>query len=188
MLTERERIAFHRNTTLDGRPLTAEDREVLMKPFLPPPTSSDISSSSTAPTLPPRARRAIAQARKQKSQTQRRKPIRSAIRHQLHVLAFTIISALFGIFVRLRKAYHAIFDRVFVILYYHHRSPEHIRNDVKKLNKLPEHLSVILQLDAEEDRTSALEKLIHDVGEVTAWSASAGIPVLSIYERTGIGY
>jgi dehydrodolichyl diphosphate syntase complex subunit NUS1 len=148
-----------------------------MKHILPP-----VPRSST-PSPPPSLGRAASS--KKKGRSQRKKPIRAALKHQIHVFVFAIIQTTFGIFIRLRKAYHAIIDRVFAILYYHHRTPDLIRKDIQKLGKLPEHLSVILQLNGDEDRTSSFENLVNDVGEVTAWSASAGIPVLSIYERTG---
>lgn len=60
-----------------------------------------------------------------------------------------------------------------------------IQKDVKGLNRLPEHLSVILKLEGGKGG-AALETLLDEVAEVCAWCACAGIPMLSIYERTGI--
>lgn len=71
------------------------------------------------------------------------------------------------------------------MLYYHHRTPELIRRDVKPLSRVPAHLSVILELAPEGGKKDALETILNDACELAAWSASAGIPTLSIYEKTG---
>lgn len=68
------------------------------------------------------------------------------------------------------------------VLYYHHRTPELIQKDVKALDRLPEHLSIILQFREDE----GLEGLVNDVAEISAWCASAQIPMLSIYEKSGM--
>lgn len=56
---------------------------------------------------------------------------------------------------------------------------------MSRLSKVPKHLSVILQLPPEGGKKDRLETLVNDACEITAWSASAGVPTLSIYERTG---
>jgi len=43
---------------------------------------------------------------------------------------------------------------------------------------------VILDYD-QNDRVGGLDTLIDDVAEIACWCASAGIPMLSVYERTG---
>lgn len=83
---------------------------------------------------------------------------------------------------RVRQAYHAVVDRVLAILYYHHRTPELIRKDVRGLERLPEHLGAVLTLRREED---GLEILMDEVAELVAWSSCAGIGAVSVYERTG---
>ena len=72
------------------------------------------------------------------------------------------------------------------MLYYHHRTPELIKKDVKGLVRLPEHLSVVLHLEDEAGGGAGLDGLVDEVAEVAAWCASAGIGMLSIYERTGM--
>ena len=93
--------------------------------------------------------------------------------------------ALFSLYIRLRQTYHVVLDRSFAILYYHHRAPELIRQDVQGLNRLPEHLSVILELKSEERGQAGLEKLMDDVAEISTWCTCVGIPMLSVYEKTG---
>lgn len=103
-------------------------------------------------------------------------------RSQLYRLTYALTHIIFGIVVRLLQACHAVVDRGFAIFYHHHRTPELIRQDVRGLKRLPEHLSVILTLQREED---ALAVLMDDVAELAAWSSCAGILQLSVYEKTG---
>ncbi|EZF35422.1 dehydrodolichyl diphosphate synthase complex subunit [Trichophyton mentagrophytes] len=142
--------------------LPAAEREAAVKPFL----------------MPPRVRKSSVRGRKASS-----KPVRRFLRSKLYYLLYFLIHIVFSIYSRIRQSYYAVVDRVLAILYYHHRTPELIRKDVRGLDRLPEHLSVVLTLRREED---ALETLMDEVAELTAWSSCAGIPALSIYEKTGI--
>jgi undecaprenyl pyrophosphate synthase len=76
--------------------------------------------------------------------------------------------------------------RIISVLGHHHRTPEYIARDVRALKKKPRHVSVILSLEEGGKRGDAKEKLLNDVADITAWCASAGIPILTVYERTGI--
>lgn len=111
--------------------------------------------------------------------------LRNFLRAQLHLLVYTIIHAIFSIYIRTRQAYHAVRDRVYSIFFYHHRDPAMIQKDVKRLEKLPKILSVILKLEDDGKGGAELERLVNEVAEISAWCASAGIPVLNVYERTG---
>ncbi|KAI4259409.1 MAG: hypothetical protein L6R42_004587 [Xanthoria sp. 1 TBL-2021] len=140
--------------------LDVREREKLLKPYLP--------------TKPLKVTR-----------TPKHQPIRMFLQTQLHFLVFTTMHMLFSLYIRFRQAFHIILDRIFAIIYYHHRAPELIRQDIRGLERLPQHLSVILELKQEERGLAGLEKLLDDVAEISAWCAGAGIPMLSVYERTG---
>ena len=163
MVLSRETNIFRRDAQSKGQLLTPEEREKLLKPYLPSPSAFKPSSTS--------------------SSTQ---PIRTFLRIQIHALVFIIIHTIFSIYIRLRQAYHAVISRAFAILYYHHRTPELIRKDVRGLRRLPEHLSVVLELQVEEKGGAGLEILLDELAELSAWCASVGLPILSIYERTGM--
>jgi hypothetical protein len=120
-----------------------------------------------------------------KPKTRSRLGVRKFLKTQLHVLAFAIIHAIFSVYIRLRQAYHAVKDRILAILYYHHRTPELIQKDVKGLSRLPEHLSVILKLEGGGRGGVGLEALVDELAEIAAWCACVGIPMLSVYEKTG---
>jgi dehydrodolichyl diphosphate syntase complex subunit NUS1 len=154
-----------------GRPLNSQNRERILKPYLPTKTTSHQAEH-------------LHNGRSNRFQHKRR--VRPAIRHLIHSLIFAIIHTFFSVYIRARQSYHAIVDQALAIIYYHHRTPELIKRDVKNLSKVPKHLSVILTLPPEGGKKDRLETLVNDVCEVAAWSASAGIPYLSIYERSGI--
>lgn len=162
MVSHKDTEIFRDDVRSHGAHLNALEREALMKPYLPDPSE-----------LTHRQRKAAL----------RKKPVRSFIKLQIHQLTYTLIHIFFGIAVRLIQTYQAVVDRIFAIVYYHHRTPELIRKDVKGLKRIPEHLSVILSLRKEDD---ALDVLTDEVAELAAWSAGAGVPVLSVYERTGM--
>ena len=165
MVAVRETQAYRQDARTQGKTLTPKEREDLLKPYLPtPPRSSS----------PAKARG--------------RRPVRSFLRSQLHLLLHTLIHAIFSLYVRLRQTHHAIFNKVLAILYYHHRTPELIKKDVGGLSRLPEHLSVILELNDAGQGGAGLEILMDEVAEIAAWSACVGIPMLSIYEKTGMRF
>ncbi|SLM37683.1 Decaprenyl diphosphate synthase-like [Lasallia pustulata] len=164
MVAARDREVYRRDVSKKGQLLTPKEREDLVKPYLPP-----VSSASPLPH------------KRRKSQ-----PARTFLKTQFYLLIYTAIHTIFSLYVRIRQTYHAVYDRVFAVLYYHHRTPELIKKDVKGLNRLPKHLSVILELKEEQRGGAGLEGLIDDVSEISAWCACVGIPMLSIYEKTGI--
>ena len=166
MVTAQDTQVYRRH----GRELSREEREKLVKPYLPQPQSPATATSQ---------HNGVKHAKKR-----RQKRIRPFLKSKLHFLAYFVVHLIFGIYIRLRQTYHAVIDRVLALLYYHHRTPELIQKDVKNLSRLPEHLSVILTLKGEED--GGLEALMDDVAELSAWCASAGIPLLSVYEKSGM--
>ncbi|KAJ5660742.1 uncharacterized protein N7484_000114 [Penicillium longicatenatum] len=172
MVTQEERNILRAEIRSRGNNLSAADRETLIKPYLPDPADlpQTRSRASTA--------NSSSHSRRQKA---RKTPIRTFIKSQIHHLTYALTHIIFGIIVRLLQAYHAVVDRVFAVVYHHHRTPELIRKDVRGLKRLPQHLSVILTLRTEDD---ALAVLMDEVAELTAWSACAGISQLSIYEKT----
>lgn len=111
---------------------------------------------------------------------------RRFLKSQLHLLIFTIIHTIFSIYIRARQGYHAVRNRLVSIFYYHHRDPAMIQKDVKRLGRLPKILSVILKLDDDGKGGAELERLVNEVSEISAWCASAGIPKLNVYEKTGM--
>ncbi len=172
MVYSKDTELYRRDVKSHGRELTTEEREKLLKSYLPPVSE-----------VPAAAKASSQRNGFRKGKTRRQKPTRSFLKSKLHVLLYFAVHLIFGIYLRLRQTYHAVTDRILALLYYHHRTPELIQKDVKNLSRLPEHLSVVLTLKGEED--GGLESLVEDVAELSAWCASVGIPLLSVYERSG---
>ncbi|KAJ5587968.1 uncharacterized protein N7459_003733 [Penicillium hispanicum] len=171
MVSQQDREILRAEIRSRGTELSATDRENLIKPYLPDPAElSRRPQPSTSSSY-------------QRRQKTRKTPIRTFVKSQIHHLAYALTHIFFGIVVRLLQAYHAVVDRVFAIVYHHHRTPELIRKDVRGLKRLPQHLSVILNLRTEDD---ALAVLMDEVAELAAWSACAGISQLSVFEKTGV--
>lgn len=190
------------DTDADGRPLSAHDREILLRPYLP---GKDTNSQP-----PPTAKRHKSVPNKTR---RHHRSIRSTLAHLLHLFLFWTIHFVFDIYLRVRKLKNGVLDRVQATLYYHHRTPELIKRDVAGLRKVPGHLSCVLSLEHSgksprqqqqrgsevgyevevcdgqggvlEEDSQAIERLVQDVAEIAAWSSCAGIPFVSIYERTG---
>jgi len=170
----RQTTAFRTDRDEQGRPLTAFEREKLLKPYLPPHPQPKKQSRTEHPVTTKPAR-FVHQPR-----------LRPALRNLLHCALFTLIHAIFSIYIRCRQTYHVIIGRILAVIYYHHRTPEYIQRDVKQLDKVPGHLSVILELEnGGGGRNDRLETLVAEACEVAAWSACAGVSMLSIYEKTG---
>lgn len=161
MVATQEVNAFRQEVSRPGS-LDPKQREKLLKPYLPPP-----------PIASPNHQHRLSQ------------PLRTFLKSQIHILIYMIIHTVFSLYIRLRQTYHALVDRVFALLYYHHRAPELIKQDVRGLSRIPEHISVILELKGEERGSAGLDGLLDEVAEISAWCACVGIPMLSIFEKTG---
>lgn len=111
--------------------------------------------------------------------------VRRFLKSQLYAFLYVLIHAIFSLYIHLRIAYRAVFNRVLSILNYHHNTPDYVQRDVSTLKRLPKHVSVILTLEDEGRAGDALEKLVNEVAEIAAWCASAGITRYSVYEKTG---
>ncbi|KAI0842043.1 Undecaprenyl diphosphate synthase [Hypoxylon sp. FL0890] len=150
------------------RKIGVKEREKLVQNYLPDPPSRSRSRS-----------------RKRKHETSHF-GIRKFLKSQLYSFMYIFVHAIFSVYIRIRIAYHAVSLRVLSILKYHHNTPDYVRRDVSTLKRLPKHVSVILTLEDGGRAGDALEKLVNEASEVAAWCAAAGIPRLSIYERTGV--
>ncbi|KAJ5951475.1 uncharacterized protein N7479_009888 [Penicillium vulpinum] len=168
MVSKRDREILREDLRSRGTKLSVAERESLLKTYLPDP--AELGQKPAAPAASER-------------KAPRKTPIRTFLKSQAHYLTYAITHIIFGIVVRLLQAYHAVIDRIFAIVYHHHRTPELIRKDVKTLKRLPQHLSTILTLQKEDD---ALAVLMDEVAELAAWSSCSGIPQLSIYEKSGV--
>ena len=96
-----------------------------------------------------------------------------------------VVFFIMALYKHLEYAYQQAWLRFYTVVYYPNRTPQLIRDDVSRLNKLPRHVACILQLKDEKEQDGAAKGLVNGVGELAAWAVLAGVPALTIYESTG---
>ncbi|KAI1190950.1 Undecaprenyl diphosphate synthase [Nemania serpens] len=165
--TAKDTQLYRQDEKSGHRVLGVEQREELVKNYLPSPPTRQRSNSRVT------------------KQGSSRLGVRRFLKAQLYTLLYLFVHAIFSLYIRIRIAYHAVSNRLVSILKHHYNSPEYIARDVAALKRLPSHLSVILTPET-GGKGDALEKLVNEVSEVAAWCAAAGIPTLSVYEKTGV--
>ncbi|KAK6205365.1 Decaprenyl diphosphate synthase-like protein [Scheffersomyces amazonensis] len=103
------------------------------------------------------------------------------IYHFILLFVFVLIT----IYKSIQTSYRKFFIKFYTLTYYHNKSPQLIRDDVNKLSKIPKVLSCILDLKDKDDEMGGIDGLINQISELSAWTISAGIPYLQIYEYNG---
>lgn len=175
-------------------PTTAREREAFLAPYLPRTRPSQETFSSTVAAKGARSgsKRSLSlpSTAQKPSLLDRLTHPTDSFAQLFHLLLFALIHTVFTVYIRTRRLYHTVVSRALSALFHHHRTVELIRRDIRDLSRLPKHLSILLELDhCRSFRRGAddesMEKLIADAAEVAAWTAASGIPMLSIYERTG---
>ncbi|EGV62913.1 hypothetical protein CANTEDRAFT_115880 [Yamadazyma tenuis ATCC 10573] len=102
--------------------------------------------------------------------------------HAILLIIFFIIS-IYKNYLYVRRRIHLKFLN---LTYFPNKSPHIIRDDVNKLSRIPKRVSCIVNFKDEEEENGGIDGLINDISELTAWSVSAGIQELSIYEYNGV--
>lgn len=103
--------------------------------------------------------------------------------HILHT-SLHIIYLLISCYQYLLAHYRRIKLKFMLLVYYHNRTPQLIRQDVSKFPKIPGHVATILQLK-ENEEGGGVEGLNDQTGNLAAWCIGAGIGILTIYEKAG---
>lgn len=160
---------YRQDVDTKGNTMSLEERRQLLERYLPDP--KQLQRKSQGSKSPSRG-------------TSQKRRVRPYLKDKLHFLLYWLTQFLFGFYLRIRQIHSALFQKYIAIRHHHHRTPAYIQKDLKTLNRLPEHLSVILKYDDTTD--DGLETLLDEVAELSAWSAAAGIPLLSVYEKTGV--
>lgn len=116
------------------------------------------------------------------------KECKSATSEIFYLLNRAILLSIFfflAVYKNIQYLFRRMALRILTLAYYPSKTPQLIREDVSKLAKIPKRVSCILDLRDDEDENGGVDGLISDISELTAWSISAGIPNLTIYEFNG---
>ncbi|KAK5987581.1 Dehydrodolichyl diphosphate synthase complex subunit NUS1 [Cladobotryum mycophilum] len=168
-MSTKDTNAYRADEKRDHTLLTEKQRQAIFKASLPSPNDGASSKSKNV-----------------QSQHKSRLGVRRFIKSQIFVLIFAMMHGIFSLYIKTRQAWHAVRYQVSSVVYYHHGTPEYIRRDITGLSRKPEHLSAILKTEPNHKPKADLDRLIDETAELATWCACAEIPMLSIYEKTGI--
>ncbi|CCE66249.1 hypothetical protein TPHA_0P00910 [Tetrapisispora phaffii CBS 4417] len=93
---------------------------------------------------------------------------------------------MFGLFRYFQYQYNKMKLRILSLIYNPTSTPQLIRQDVLKLNKIPKRIAAILEMKSVGDIGGGLEGLLNDASEVICWTVSAGIKHLMLYDFDGV--
>lgn len=85
-----------------------------------------------------------------------------------------------------QREYNRVAIKLLDLAYNPSNSPQLIRQDVNKLQKIPKRLAAILESKSEGDIGGGIGGLINDGSDVVCWTVSAGIKHLSLYDYDGL--
>lgn len=104
----------------------------------------------------------------------------------LNYLLLFFIFSFISMYKQVNFYYHWLNIKYSSLIYYPNKSPQVVRDDIIKLTKIPRVLSCILDLKHHDDENGGIDGLTNNISELTAWSISAGIQNLIIYEYNGV--
>ncbi|EGR47652.1 uncharacterized protein TRIREDRAFT_63507 [Trichoderma reesei QM6a] len=150
--------------------LTEAQRQAIFKASLPAPNDGPAGMNSKGAHVQRRSRLGV----------------RRFLKNQVFVFVFALMHGIFSLYIKSRQTWHGVAYQISSILYYHHATPQYIRRDVEGLNKKPKHLSAILKTEVDHRAKTDVDRLIEETAELATWCACAEIPMLSIYEKSGV--
>ncbi|KAL6933220.1 hypothetical protein ACO0R3_002321 [Hanseniaspora guilliermondii] len=101
-------------------------------------------------------------------------------------LLLALIFCNFSVFRYFQYNYNCVKLKFYSLLYNPADSPQLIRNDVASLLKIPKRLAAILEYKPEEEVCGGVLGLMEDASDLVAWSLSAGIKHLTLYDYDGL--
>ncbi|KAF7559695.1 hypothetical protein G7046_g4457 [Stylonectria norvegica] len=168
LVNARDRQAYRADDKHNHTLLTEKERQRMISSYLPEPNETPSTQSTT------------------RSQRRSRLGVRRFLRNQLHVFIFAVLHAIFSLYIKTRQTWNLVCYQISSVLYYHHGTPQYIKKDIIPLKRKPDHLSVILKAEQNHRAKADVDRLIDEVAEIATWCACAEIPMLSVYEKTGV--
>jgi dehydrodolichyl diphosphate syntase complex subunit NUS1 len=145
------------------------------------------------PTLPPRANMPFRPQNMRTFSSAKKLPVlepsSSLLRRRFDLLLLWILHLITALYLWIAAIKHRSKNFVWGLWYDWHAWPIFqdymIKRDIAILQKIPRHVAVILGQKKAKREYDADESVRRAV-EVTRWCAAAGIPIVTVYERTGI--
>ncbi|SMN19897.1 similar to Saccharomyces cerevisiae YDL193W NUS1 Putative prenyltransferase, required for cell viability [Maudiozyma saulgeensis] len=101
-------------------------------------------------------------------------------------IVLAVLFFMFGIFRYCQLQYNKSKLKILDLLYNPSNTPQLIRQDVVKLNKIPSRLAAILEVKPIGDVGGGLKGILNDASELVCWTISAGVKHLSLYDYDGV--
>lgn len=98
----------------------------------------------------------------------------------------TILYVIYAFIRYFQYQYNRIKIKILNLAYNPSNTPQLIRQDVLKLQKLPKRLAAVLDTKSEGEVGGGVSGLINDGSEIVAWTVSAGVKHLTLYDYDGV--
>lgn len=110
----------------------------------------------------------------------------SKIQYFIYKTLLVMMFLIFGLFRYFQYEYNKMKLRIWNLIYNPSNTPQLIRQDVAKLDKIPRRLAAILEMKSVGSVGGGVKGLMNDGSEVACWTVSAGIKHLTLYDYDGI--
>ena len=104
----------------------------------------------------------------------------------LYRTLLVILYISYGLFRYGQYQYNKMKLRILNVIYNPASTPQLIRQDVRKLEKIPKRIAAILEMKPVGFVGGGLKGLLNDGSEIVCWTVSAGIKHLMLYDYDGI--
>lgn len=111
---------------------------------------------------------------------------RGKLQYSICKILLVILYLIYGLYRYSQYEYNKMRLRIFNIIYNPSNTPQLIRQDVTKLQKIPRRLAAILEMKSASYVGGGVRGLMNDGSEVVCWTVSAGIKHLVLYDYDGV--
>lgn len=111
---------------------------------------------------------------------------RGKLQYSICKILLVILYLIYGLYRYSQYEYNKMRLRIFNIIYNPSNTPQLIRQDVTKLQKIPRRLAAILEMKSASYVGGGVRGLMNDGSELVCWTVSAGIKHLVLYDYDGV--
>lgn len=110
----------------------------------------------------------------------------SKLQYSFYKVLLVILYIVYGSYRYCQYEYNKMKLKIFNIIYNPLNTPQLIRQDVNKLQKIPKRLAAILEMKSASHVGGGSQGLMNDGSEIVCWTVSAGIKHLMLYDYDGV--